>query len=152
MSVGVGASVQDVADAIDAGGTFVSSNASGATFDSTDFTTKTDPLSGGLGTGLAADLVVRIGGDKGSEVFNFRAGATITQIVNAINLVSDGTGVQATDNAGTLDMFERPATIADDRGQARTILGRYNHAYGLSHAARIACRRRLVNPTIGSMH
>jgi len=48
--------------------------------------------------------VVRIGGDKGSEVFNFRQGATITQVINAINLVSDGTGVQASNNAGTLDL------------------------------------------------
>ena len=73
-------------------GAFDTSSASGATFNTADFGTQTNPLSGGQSAGLAADLVVRIGGDKGSEVFNFRAGATITQVVNAINLVSDGTG------------------------------------------------------------
>ena len=104
VSVALNDSVANVASAIDTEGTFVSSNAAGATFDTADFGTQTDPLSGGLGTGLAADLVVRIGGDKGSEVFNFRQGATISQVVNAINLVSDGTGVQATNVSGVLNL------------------------------------------------
>jgi flagellin len=104
VNVAIGASVANVAAAIDAQGAFDTSGAAGATFNTADFGTQTDPLSGGQSAGLSADLVVRIGGDKGSEVFNFRAGATITQIVNAINLVSDGTGVQATNNAGTLNL------------------------------------------------
>lgn len=104
VNVAIGASVANVAAAIDAQGAFDTSSASGATFNTADFGTQTNPLSGGQSAGLAADLVVRIGGDKGSEVFNFRAGATITQVVNAINLVSDGTGVQATNNAGTLNL------------------------------------------------
>src|SRR6185369_11039978 len=66
--------------------------------------TTTDPLSGGIGAGLAADLVVRIGGSTGSEVFNFRAGTTIDQLIDAINLVSDGTGVEASNNAGVLQL------------------------------------------------
>jgi flagellin len=104
VDVALNASVANVATAIDTEGTFVTSNAAGATFDPADFATQTDPLSGGTSAGLAADLVVRIGGDKGSEVFNFRAGATIAQIVNAVNLVSDGTGVQASNNSGTLNL------------------------------------------------
>jgi flagellin len=104
VSVALNASVADVAAAIDAEGTFDTSNAAGATFNTADFATQTDPLSGGQAQGLSADLVVRIGGDKGSEVFNFRAGATITQVVNAINLVSDGTGVEATNSSGTLNL------------------------------------------------
>lgn len=53
---------------------------------------------------LADSLVVKISGQKGSEVFTFELGATVTQIVDAVNLVSDATGVEATDNAGTLEL------------------------------------------------
>src|SRR5262249_26440314 len=95
VDVALNASVPNVATAIDTEGTFTTSNAVGATFNTADFGTQTDPLSGGLGTGLAADLVVRIAGTKGSEVFNFKQGATVTQFVNAVNLVSDAIGVQA---------------------------------------------------------
>lgn len=45
---------------------------------------------------LSGDLVVKIGGKTGSEVFSFSSGATVTQVMNAINLVSDATGVTAT--------------------------------------------------------
>jgi flagellin len=53
---------------------------------------------------LSGDLVVKIGGKTGSEVFSFSSGATITQIVSAINLVSDATGVTASNSAGELDL------------------------------------------------
>lgn len=53
---------------------------------------------------LSGDLVVKIGGKTGSEVFSFASGATITQIVSAVNLVSDATGVSATNNAGVLEL------------------------------------------------
>lgn len=53
---------------------------------------------------LSADLVVQIGGTGGAEVFSFASGATITQVVNAVNLVSDATGVTATNNAGVLSL------------------------------------------------
>jgi len=53
---------------------------------------------------LTDSLVVKIGGQKGSEVFTFELGATVTQIVDAVNLVSDATGVEATDNGGTLEL------------------------------------------------
>jgi len=50
------------------------------------------------------DLVVRISGREGSEVFSFQTGTTLDQIVDAINLVSDATGVEATNNSGTLEL------------------------------------------------
>ena len=53
---------------------------------------------------LSGDLVVKIGGKTGAEVFSFSSGATITQIRNAVNLVSDATGVTATINAGVLEL------------------------------------------------
>ncbi len=53
---------------------------------------------------LLDSLVVKIAGQKGSEVFTFELGATVTQIVDAVNLVSDATGVEATDNGGTLEL------------------------------------------------
>src|SRR6185436_18568205 len=40
----------------------------------------------------------------GSEVFSFSSGATITQVINAVNLVSDATGVTAVNSAGVLDL------------------------------------------------
>ena len=48
------------------------------------------------------DLVLRVAGREGSEVFNFQTGTTIDQMVAAINLVTDATGVTATNNAGQL--------------------------------------------------
>ncbi len=53
---------------------------------------------------LGDDLVVQISGADGAEVFTFDSGASVTQIVNAINLVSDATGVEATSNAGVLEL------------------------------------------------
>jgi flagellin len=53
---------------------------------------------------LTDELVVEISGAKGSEVFVFELGATVTQIVDAVNLVKDATGVEAADNAGTLEL------------------------------------------------
>lgn len=48
------------------------------------------------------DLVLRVAGKEGSEVFNFQTGTTIAQMVSAINLVTDATGVTATNNSGQL--------------------------------------------------
>jgi len=58
--------------------------------------------------GLIADLVFELKGDKGTEVFSFEAETEAEQIAAAINLVSDATGVTATNTAGTLD-FESVA-------------------------------------------
>jgi flagellin len=56
------------------------------------------------GTALTDDLVVQISGADGAEVFTFDSGATVTQVVNAINLVSDATGVTATVSSGKLEL------------------------------------------------
>ncbi|MGE0760269.1 MAG: flagellin [Pirellulaceae bacterium] len=53
---------------------------------------------------ITGDLVVRVTGKTGSEVFSFSSGATITQVVNAVNLVSDATGVTAANSSGALDL------------------------------------------------
>ncbi|MBX3415422.1 MAG: flagellin [Pirellulales bacterium] len=48
------------------------------------------------GGALTAELNLEIGGQDGFEVFNFGNGSTISQIADAINLVSDATGISAT--------------------------------------------------------
>ena len=53
---------------------------------------------------LSGDLVVKIGGKTGAEVFSFSSGATVTQVRNAVNLVSDAIGVSATINGGILEL------------------------------------------------
>ncbi|QDS93635.1 B-type flagellin [Roseimaritima multifibrata] len=51
---------------------------------------------------LSDDLIFELTGTDGSETFNFQAGASLTQIQDAINLVSDATGVTAEKVGGTL--------------------------------------------------
>jgi flagellin len=70
-------------------------------------TATTTALAGGTadtGTGLGADLVLKLSGSKGAEVFTFNSGSTLAQVVSAINLISDATGVQATNNSGVLEL------------------------------------------------
>jgi flagellin len=72
----------------------------------TDAAAKAD-LTGGTndgGTGLAADVVFKLSGLNGSEVFNFNAGSTLSSVVTAINLVQDSTGVQAAINGTSLEL------------------------------------------------
>jgi flagellin len=54
--------------------------------------------------GIAADVVFQLSGAAGSEVFSFDTGATATQIRDAINLVSDATGVSASFAGTTLTL------------------------------------------------
>lgn len=63
-------------------------------------------MGGGLnaGGGLAASVVFQLSGAKGTQVFNFGAGTLGGDIANAINLVSDATGVTATFGGSTLTM------------------------------------------------
>lgn len=76
-------------------------------FDSSTDTGTAANLTGGTndtGTGLDADLVLKLSGSTGAEVFTFDSGSTLAQVVSAINLVSDSTGVSAVNNAGTLEL------------------------------------------------
>jgi len=109
VDVGLNATVNDVASAIDALTDFDATAASGSpnAFDVADYGTTLNPLSGGVDAGvndvLNADLVVKVAGASGAQVFNFQAGSTVAQVVSAINLVSDSTGVVATAGTGAVD-------------------------------------------------
>ena len=54
--------------------------------------------------GLSQDAVFELSGATGSEVFNFEAGTSIAELADAINLVRDATGVEATVNGTTLEL------------------------------------------------
>jgi flagellin len=56
------------------------------------------------GNVLRGDLVLSIGGSIGREVFNFQKDASINQMVAAINLVTDATGVTASQTSGVLSL------------------------------------------------
>lgn len=76
-------------------------------FNAASETGPTGTLAGGTastGDGLAADLVVEISGKAGSEVFSFSAGTSLDQMVEAINLVKDSTGVEAAIEDGNLSL------------------------------------------------
>lgn len=54
--------------------------------------------------GISEDVVFELGGADGSEVFNVKAGASISELVSQINQVSDATGVTAAANGTTLEV------------------------------------------------
>lgn len=54
------------------------------------------------GNVLKGDLVLSLGGSIGREVFSFQKDSSVNQVVSAINLVSDATGVVASQSSGTL--------------------------------------------------
>ena len=56
------------------------------------------------GTALADNLVFQLTGNNGSEVFKFETGATNTQMRDAINLLKDSTGVEASVAGGVLTL------------------------------------------------
>lgn len=103
--------LEDLADAIQgelSGYTVsLSSTAGDGTFTSSTQSATTANLSGGVndtGTGIGADLVLKVAGLGGSEVFNFQSGTGLKDIVSAINLVSDATGVSAKITSGNLEL------------------------------------------------
>jgi len=65
----------------------------------TSATANTNNSGGGT---LLADLVLEIGGREGTEVFNFKSGASVNQIADAIKLLSDSTGVTAIQSGQTV--------------------------------------------------
>ncbi|MCL4193325.1 MAG: hypothetical protein KJZ87_16435 [Thermoguttaceae bacterium] len=56
------------------------------------------------GNVLLDELVVEIGGTDGAEVFKFEQGASINDVVAAINLLSDSTGVSASQTHGAMSI------------------------------------------------
>jgi flagellin len=69
---------------------------------STTTTTQTINTDNTGGKVLNDSLVMSVAGTTGREVFNFEAGASINQINDAINLVSDSIGVTTSISSGTL--------------------------------------------------
>jgi flagellin len=51
---------------------------------------------------LAADLVFELSSSQGAEVFNFESGTSASQVINAVNLVSDALGISASNNSGVI--------------------------------------------------
>ncbi|MCS7238429.1 MAG: flagellin [Thermoguttaceae bacterium] len=56
------------------------------------------------GNVLLDDLVFQLRGPRGSEIFSFQAGTSVNQVVQAINLLTDSTGVRATQKEGLLTL------------------------------------------------
>jgi flagellin len=88
--------------------------------------------------GISEDVVFELAGATGSEVFSVLAGASITELVNQINLVSDATGVGATANGTTLELTSTAygsAAFVDLRiiseGTGTVPTGTFNDAIGL---------------------
>ncbi len=83
----------------DAAVTTTSSGVVDASVEAVDQTQNTGSTGGNV---LKDELVLSVGGSIGREVFNFDADASVNQVVAAINLVSDATGVVASQNSGSL--------------------------------------------------
>lgn len=106
-------SLQDIADAIsdnlDGYTAEVTGDGSG-TYDADNGDDNTGPtlsnVAGGINAsgGLSRDAVIEVAGLNGAEVFNLKAGTSITELVNQVNLVSDATGVGAVANGTTLEL------------------------------------------------
>jgi flagellin len=91
-----------------AGYSATATSASGDTnyIDTQDTAPGVATLGGGAAAsgGLTQDAVFEVNGSNGSEVFQFQAGTTISQLSDAINLVKDATGVEATVSGTTLQL------------------------------------------------
>lgn len=75
-------------------------NINGGTADA-DATANTNNTGGGT---LLADLVIQVAGKTGAQVFSFQKNASINDMVAALQLVSDSTGVTASQNNGILTL------------------------------------------------
>jgi len=73
----------------------------GSSYSDASVTGDTSYSGGGV---LLDDLVLEVAGLKGTEVFTFEQGALISDLVSAINLVSDATGVEASQSDGELTL------------------------------------------------
>ena len=87
---------------------------------------------------LTSDLVLQLGGKSGFETFNFGTGSTIQQIRDAVNLVSDATGVSASVTSGaTSGSYLKLSSVeygSDAFVSAKALSGTFN-AVNLSGAA-----------------
>ncbi|MFN7889483.1 MAG: flagellin [Pirellula sp.] len=72
------------------------SNGDGVYTGATESVPTAATLSGGAqGGGLQADLVFQLTGGTGSEVFKFKKGVSVDNIIQSINLLKDSTGIEA---------------------------------------------------------
>ncbi len=91
--------------ATDTDGAFTTSDATGSDGTGTVDASATGFAGTTVGTAYTIhDITLEISDGVGTEVFSFQAGSTIDQIVAAVNLVSDATGVTATNNSGVLEL------------------------------------------------
>ena len=81
-------------------------SATGLTDASIDINEGVDNLSTGTSGGevLNDSVVFQLNGSQGAETFNFGAGTSASQIADAMNLVSDSTGVTAAFESGALTL------------------------------------------------
>jgi flagellin len=88
----------------------VSTSAGSGTFDANNANDNTAPtlsnVANGVNSsgGLTKDAVIEIAGLTGAEVFNLKAGTSLSELINQVNLVADATGVAATANGTTLEL------------------------------------------------
>lgn len=103
VSVG---SIRTAIDDLDGfGATITTSDGDGSYDIVNDTAATTTALAGGVfGGGLGADLVVQLTGSLGSQVVEFEQGTALNDVIQAINLVSDATGIEAEDDGGDLKL------------------------------------------------
>jgi flagellin len=86
---------------------------------------------------LSGDVILEIGGSSGFEVFNFGSGNTTSQIRDAINLVSDATGVSAS-LSGTDLVFRSNEYGSDAFVSVRALTGTFDTYSGATVTQRDA--------------
>lgn len=92
--------ISDIVSAITAQGTYTATAAGSNTLTSYSSGTTSSSVAfangvAGVTGGISEDAVFELVGKSGSEVFNVKAGTTLSELVSQINLVTDSTGVSA---------------------------------------------------------
>ncbi len=104
-AVNIGSIASAINDLDGFGASVTKSEGDGSYDITTDTAAAATPLSGGVfGGGLNADLVVRLTGATGAEVFQFQKGASIDSVIQSINLTKDATGITASNEGGNLKL------------------------------------------------
>jgi flagellin len=78
------------------------------------------------GGALSSSLVLEVGGRSGFETFNFGSGNTLAQIRDAINLVSDATGISASISGSSDLVFNSTEYGADAFVSVRALSGSFD--------------------------